>query len=120
MSKKHLLPPWRDIEPDGTLGEEYGPRTLATFRRHIVRHRDWSYRPERKEREGGPADAALLHGYMTLEDGSIREDVSPRQRDSYMRVYVDGVAIKALAREWGINRSSVKAYLRRLKVRARR
>lgn len=119
MSKKHLLPPWRDRLADGTLGPEYGPRTSESYARQVARHRDWSYRPQQLS-PTQRADADVIHGYMRMPDGSLRVDgISERESQTYLEIYVAGAGIKTLAARWSVSAGTIKSYIKRLRAKAR-
>lgn len=107
-------PPWRERLPDGKLGQEYGPRSLATYARHIARFKDWSWRLPSKEAR---RDADAMIAFMRLEDGSIRPDVPASEVAVYLAVYEQGHSIRHTARARQLSRETVRAYLRRLKAR---
>jgi DNA-directed RNA polymerase specialized sigma24 family protein len=112
-----LLPPWRERLPDGRLGQEYGPRSVRTYERQIARWKDWAYRrPSREAR----LHADDLIAFMRLEDGSLREDVPPSERDVYVLIYEQGHSIRWTARERGLSRETVRSYIRRLKAKVPR
>lgn len=117
MSKRNLLPPWRDLQPDGTLGAEYGPRSLSSYQRHIARHKDWSYKPPKKGQR--KRDWSLVVEWMTLPDGSIREEgVTERELFVYLECLVKGYSMNGLATRCQVNRNTIKGYLRRLEAKA--
>lgn len=112
-----LAPPWRERGPDGKLGPEYGPKTAATYAKHVAQHRDWSYRTPSKESRGADLDA--IRDWIRLEDGTIRLDVPEGEARVYLAIE-QGDSVRSAARRLGISRESVRSYLRRLKARALR
>ena len=117
MNASMLLPPWRDRLATGTLGPEYGPKTLRTYERQIARYKDWSYRkPSREAR----LHADELIAFMRLEDGTLRtEGIPESELLVYLLVYEQGHSIRHAARNRQLSRETVRSYLRRLKARAR-
>lgn len=106
-------PPWRDLRSDGTLGEQYGPRTPAAYARAVRNHQLWSYRYEHAD---PAADAAEVMAYMR-PDGQLRNDVPDSEVAVYQAIYEQGMGIRETARVAGLNRSTVRSYHRRLRAR---
>lgn len=108
-------PPWRERNPDGSLGREYGP-SPSTLARRIKAYRDWSWRPsgheERKRKEG-----KLLLDW--LEAGGT-EQATERELDVFCALYVGGMSTRGAAKHLGISRDSVRAYRKRLFARMER
>lgn len=108
-------PPWRERNPDGSLGEEYGP-SPSTLARRIKAHRMWTWRPasheERRQQEGKKLDAWL----------SLETTTTPpkRELDVYVALYLDNLSTRAAAKVLNISRDSVREYKRRLLSRMER
>jgi hypothetical protein len=118
---ERYLPPWRERLANGQLGPEYGPTSPGAFGNQTARSKDWSWRQEHRKpmsRESR-VDAEALRSYMRLPDGSLRLDVPERERQVYVDVYEAGHSPRWVARERGINRDTVKGYLKRLRSRLR-
>lgn len=113
-SARIYLPPWRDRQADGTLSEEYGPRTPSAYAKALRRYENWAFRFENAD----PAsDRREVIRYMRGEEGVIREDVPDSEVAVYQAIYEQGLSIGAAVRMSGLSRSTVKSYLRRLKAR---
>lgn len=104
-----LSPPWRERNPDGTLGPEYGPGTPATYARHLAQHRDWSFRMKSKESRKN------LDLIEWMESGD-RADVPVSERRVYEQICA-GHSVRYAARTLGLTRDSVRSYLDRLRAR---
>lgn len=114
MEHTAFLPPWRDRDPDGALGPEYGPRNVLTYLRQIERWKDWSWRvPSRDARR----DADQMIAFMRGEDGELRADVPSSEREVYLLVYEKGHSVRWVARERKVTRDTIRSYMRRLKAR---
>lgn len=111
----NLAPPWRERMADGTLGEQYGPKTIEAFARHLAAFRLWTWRPPSKEARRD--DAAALCAYMRPGGSELRCDVPESERGVYVMIYEKGHSVRYTAREMGLHRSTVRGYLRRLRAR---
>lgn len=116
-SAQLLAPPWRERLPDGSLGEPYGPKSIATFAAHVARWKDWSWRLPSKEAR---RDADVIIAYVRLEDGSFREGIPPGELKVYVAVMEEGHSVRHTARTLGVSRETVRSYLRRLRARVGR
>lgn len=114
--QKQFAPPWRDLNTDGSLGEEYGPSSSIVLARHLREHRDWSFRPVAKQTKS--QEAQRLRAFMRLEDGTLRTDVPDSEVRVYLLVVERGHSVRYLARHLGMSRETVRSYLRRLRARA--
>jgi hypothetical protein len=111
-------PPWRELEPDGTLGEQYGP-TPSTHARHVADHKNWAYRPPRHaiERE----DAEAMRAYMRPNPREpIRTDVPMGERAVYEGAYEMGKSLREIGFLLGVEKSTICSYLKRLRGRLAR
>lgn len=98
-------PPWFDRE----TGQEYGPKTVTTYARHVAAHKDWAFRKPGPERPEAP----LVHRYFA----ECYIDLPESERGVYAAVYVHRESLSEAAASLGISRSSVKSYLGRLRRR---
>lgn len=110
MGSSNYAPPWRDVLPDGTLGEEYGPKSAATLSVQMARYQNWAYRKQGPER----SEAKQVHEYFAVN----HEDVPDSEKSVYRCVYVHRLSLGETADDMGISKSSIKCYLRRLRLRA--
>ncbi len=111
-----FAPPWRDRQPNGELGAEYGPKTATTYARHVAAYRDWAYRTPSKEARRPDADQLIA--WMRGENGSLRDDVPRSEQRAYELVYEQGHSTRFAARKLAVARASVVSALRRLRARA--
>ena len=105
--------PWRERNPDGTLGDEYGPKSPTAHARALAEFRLWAYRKELATRAAPPLpeDAmATIHAWLLENDAPARE----RQ---VFEMLAKGHSRRWVARELRIKRESVRVFLRRLKER---
>lgn len=110
MGSNNLLPPWRDVLPDGSLGEEYGPKTLATYQSQCTKSSDWAFRSQRTERP----EAKVVHQYVREHHA----DIADSQLDVYRTIYVLGMSLNEAAEDSGLHRSTIVTYRKRLRERA--
>lgn len=116
VSQKLYAPPWRERQPDGTLGPEYGPRTVATYARQVAAALDWSFRGQSKASKR----LEVLRDFMRLDDGTMRLGVPESEVRVYRIVVEQGHSTRWAAKNLGVNRATIQSYLRRLIVRAQR
>lgn len=109
-----FLPPWRERNPDGSLGSEYGP-TAGSYLRQCAEFKDWAFRRHGRGVQG----ADRLRAFMRLPDGSLREGVPDGECGAYLLVVEDGLSLKEAASHAGVKKSTIKSYLRRLRARAK-
>jgi predicted DNA-binding protein (UPF0251 family) len=105
-----FLPPWRDVLPNGKLGEPYGP-SPATFAKQVREQKDWSFKKQGTHRDHAP----LLREFMAANTGTVSE----QEQEAYRYVYEQGLGTVSAAEDMGVSRSSVRTYLARLEVKAR-
>lgn len=110
-------PPWRDKKVSGELGDEYGPKSPATWARHLEQYRNWAWR--KPSNEATRPESLEIIAYMRQEDGSLRTDVAPRELEVYQYVYEKGHSFRWVARRLSIRRETVRVYARRLLQKAR-
>ena len=110
MSSDSYLPPWRGRLPDGTLGEEYGPRTLTTFQNHCTKSADWAYHRPKRERP----EAKLVHEYARAHHAVM----PPSIVEAYRLIYVHGMSLSEAADDAGLGRTTIRTYQKRLLERA--
>ncbi len=106
------LPPWRERQPDGSLGSVYGPNSTRAYAVAVQRHRDWAWKRPSKEAQREDADA--LRAFMRNGGAELVPDGELRV---YRMIYEDGMAVRTCARKLGIRRETVKSYIKRLKAR---
>ena len=112
-------PPWREVQPNGQLGPEYGPPSPSALARAASKFANWAYRkPPQVAKDVNPDTAMRLLKFMRGPDGGLRTDVPKREVDVYLAVYEQGHNVKWTARHLGIRRETVKVYIKRLKERA--
>lgn len=110
-------PPWRDVMPDGTLGPEYGPKSAAGYARLLVDFKLGIAPPQRSPAQARDLDR--LRAWIRLEDGTLRLDV-PRAEAQVFLGLEQGLGLRAIARQLGLSRETVRSYLRRLRARRAR
>lgn len=108
-----LAPPWRALNPDGTLGTEYGPQTAATYARHIAKHRDWSYRAP-VTTSARKVDFVALRAFMRQADGALRQDVPEGELEAYRLVVEQGMSPRKAGDTLGVSRRTIRVHLQRL------
>ncbi len=106
MNSINYAPPWLDLE----TGEYYGPKTSATFARHMAQHRDWAYNKPRTERPEAP----LVHLYFA----ECWQGLPESEMLVYRLVYVLRMSLSEAAESEGLNKGSVKSYVKRLRDKA--
>ena len=107
-------PPWRDRNPDGTLSQEYGPRTPSAYARALRNHENWAWRWEQAD---PTSDRREVIEFMRGETGELRDDVPDSEVVVYQALYEQGASIRSAARELRLSRETVRSYLKRLKAR---
>lgn len=110
MSNANYLPPWRDIQPDGTLGPEYGPKSPAALAAQMARYHNWAYHRPRSER----AEAPLVHRFFA----ECWESLPESELLAYRLVYVLRMSLSEAAEEEGLVKGSIKSYVKRLRAKA--
>lgn len=110
MTTARYAPPWRDILPDGTLGEEYGPKSAATLATQMARYQNWAYRKQGPER----AEAPLVHRFFA----ECWETLPESELLAYRLVYVLKMSLSEAAEEEGLVKGSIKSYVQRLRDKA--
>lgn len=109
--KRKFLPPWRELQSDGTLGPEYGPKTASAYARQTALHNDWAHR--KSTAPNYRDNAPIIHAFMASEP-----DLADCYRDTYEEIYSKRRSIKRMARDTGLSRSTIKSYVRRLTEKA--
>ncbi len=112
MSDRNYVPPWREVLPDGSLGEEYGPKSAATLATQMARYRNWAYRKQRPER----AEAPLVHRFFA----ECWESLPDSELLAYRLVYVLRMSLSEAAEEEGLVKGSIKSYVKRLRTKAQK
>lgn len=102
-------PPWRELQPNGELGAEYGP-SPSTLARRIKAFRMWTWRPESHE-ERRRQEALLISEWFNAGGDA---EASAREHDVFNQLYVYGASTREAARQLGISRDTVREYRKRL------
>lgn len=103
MTSRDYAPPWYDSE----TGEYYGPKTEATYAKHIANAKNWAYKKQGPERPEAP----LVHRYFF----HCHADLQPWVVRTYRAVYVHQLGTKKAAEYDGVSVSTVKKAVRILK-----
>lgn len=111
------LSPFRDIRPDGSLTDFYGP-TAETFVQHHKRFRDWTYQPPRRERTKNATDHNTLKQYCRLPNGKLRPELPQSEIQAYRLIVEDKLSERAAAERLGCSRRTVRVAMQRLMAKA--
>lgn len=106
--------PWFKREPDGQL-RRYGPRSPEAYAKAHKRWSNWAWQPDRQR----PAEIQLMVDYMRGPDNELRRGVPQSEVSAYLLVCEQGKSVRAAAKELGIERGSLRSYLKRLRNRAK-
>jgi DNA-directed RNA polymerase specialized sigma24 family protein len=113
VQAEQYLPPWRELNPDGSLSEPYGPPSAEALARRVAKHRDWSFRPPVSKEAAQHGDAAELAELVARLGAELPEG----ERKVYRAVYLDGHNLRWCARKWSVRRQTVQTWLKRLRAR---
>lgn len=102
-------PPWRELNPDGSLGKSYGP-SVTTYRRQLADYQLWPWRPPTPEtelhRERERIEQWLKTGGSHL--------ASPRELEIFDLLYIQGKSTREAAKALNLSRVAVRTYRARL------
>lgn len=118
MTKKppteQYFAPWRDVQPDGALGPEHGPKTLTTFQKHLKRHGDWAWQYARATPEIRMLANEEYRRFMRLADGTLRTGIPDGEVAAYRLVCEQHMGQREAAKAMKVTRRTVRSYLLRL------